>query len=320
MLKNTADLRTLLWMLVFAPGLVAVQYANPQLLPYLSWLSFYFAISAGVIAHNHLHAPVFKQSALNELFGGWISIFYGYPTFGWIPTHNLNHHKFVNKPGDATITWRFTNKHNYLVAASYFFVSSYYQSGPIKEFLKKTKEKRPVYFRQIVLQYIGLYGTQAVMLGLGMYLYGVWPGITLWLFTLGLPALVSLWTIMTFNYEQHVHTDPWSNYDHSRNFTGRLLNFLLFNNGLHTAHHDSATLHWSELPAAHEKIAAKIHPQLKQRSLWWYWCKQYLLAPVFPRLGSVQLGRAPYQPPEGELDIATAPVGVGRAGTNAARV
>jgi hypothetical protein len=31
--------------------------------------------------------------------------------------------------------------------------------------------------------------------------------------------------------------------------------------------------------------------------LWWYWFKQYALAPFFPRLGSVQLGNGPDQPP-----------------------
>ena len=95
-------------------------------------LSCYLALSAGVIAHNHNHCPTFKNRKLNGVFGIWLSIFYGYPTFAWVPTHNLNHHKFVNKAGDATITWRYTNKHNALVAATYFFVSSYYQSEPIK--------------------------------------------------------------------------------------------------------------------------------------------------------------------------------------------
>lgn len=40
-----------------------------------------------------------------------------------LPTHNLNHHKLVNRRGDATITWRYTNAHNVWGAGSYFFVS-----------------------------------------------------------------------------------------------------------------------------------------------------------------------------------------------------
>jgi hypothetical protein len=47
-------------------------------------------------------------------------------------TRNMNHHRHMNRPGDATITWRYTNRHNLFVALTYFFVSSYFQSRPIK--------------------------------------------------------------------------------------------------------------------------------------------------------------------------------------------
>ena len=125
---------------------------------------------------------------------------------------------------------------------------------------------------------------------------------------------------MLFNYEQHVHTNPWSKYNHSRTFNSKLLNFLLFNNGYHTAHHENASMHWSELAAAHARIADKIDPELCQRSLWWYWLKQYFLSPFFPRLGTKQIGRPPFVA-EGETFSApvTASVSAEEAGTNAAR-
>lgn len=319
MLRYSADYRTLLWMFVLMPGLIAVQYARPETLPYLSWLSFYFAISASVVAHNHLHAPVFNNKKANEWFGYWISIFYGSPTFMWIPTHNLNHHKYVNKAGDATITWRYSNKHNFLVASTYFFVSAWFQRIPTDEFLQRVRKKNPEQFRRYMWQY-SCYGVQAAMLGLAIYLYGGGPGLKLWAFTMGLPAVVSLWTVHTFNYDQHVHTDPWSKLNHSRNFVSWSLNFFLFGNGYHTAHHEQASTHWSLLKEAHEKIADGIHPDLKQRSLWWYWFKQYVLAAIIPSLGSKQIGRAPFDTQEGKVDLTTAEVGFGEAGTNAARV
>ena len=38
--------------------------------------------------------PDVQESAHEQLSSAtWISVFYGYPTFAWIPTHNLNHHK-----------------------------------------------------------------------------------------------------------------------------------------------------------------------------------------------------------------------------------
>ena len=90
-----------------------------------------------------------------------------------------------------------------------------------------------------------------------------------------------------------MHTDPGRTHNHSRNFVSPTLNFLLFNNGYHAAHHENPGMHWTKLPGAHAKIAAQIHPSLVQTSLWWYWFKQYVLAPFFPRLGSVQLGIGP---------------------------
>jgi fatty acid desaturase len=326
-LRFPADRRTMLWMFGLMPGTVALQYARPALVPYLSWLSFYFAVSSSVVAHNHLHCPTFKDKKDNRFFANWISIFYGYPTFGWIPTHNLNHHKYVNKDGDATITWRFTNDHNLLVAVTYFFVSAYYQATPINEYIKKARDTKPEQYRQIIQQYAIVYGAQAAMLALAIAIHGVSTGVFVWAFTMGLPAAFALWTVMLFNYEQHVHTDPWSRYNHSRNWVGKSLNVLLFNNGYHTAHHEQAGLHWSKLPELHQKIEQHIVPELKQKSLWGYWFKQYVVAPFFPKLGTKQVGRAPFDTgpsndtaPARPIAPTIASVDFAEAGTNASRV
>jgi beta-carotene hydroxylase len=296
MLRNPADRRTLLWV-SFAPVVVAVQYARPDWVPYLCVLSCYLALACGVIAHNHNHCPTFSSKPANQLFAIWISLFYGYPTFAWIPTHNQNHHKFVNREGDATITWRFTNRHNALVAITYFFVSSYYQSKPINDFIKLARRKNRVLFRQIMTQYAAWIGVYAAMLGLAIALHGLRTGLYVFGFSIALPAFFSLWTIMLFNYDQHAHTDPFSEHSHSRSFVSGAVNYLLFNNGYHAAHHENPGVHWSKLPALHAEIEPLIHPSLVQRSLAWYWFKQYALAPLFPSLGTVQLGPGPMNPP-----------------------
>lgn len=292
MLRYAADIRTVIWIGILAPALVAVAYCFPEKALFLAPLCAYFALSAGVIAHNHNHCPTFRARRMNAVFGNWLSIFYGYPTFGWIPTHNLNHHRFVNRRGDATITWRLTPRHNLLAAATYFFVSSYYQGEPIKRFIREARLNKPRVYRSIVGQYVTVAAVHLLMLGLAVALYGPVRGGLLWLLVLGLPAFFSLFTIMLFNYEQHVHADPGSKLNHSRNFEGRVLNFLLFNNGLHTAHHESPGTHWSRLPEAHARLRADIDARLLEKSLWVYWTKQYLLAPFFPSLGTQQVGRA----------------------------
>jgi fatty acid desaturase len=99
---------------------------------------------------------------------------------------------------------------------------------------------------------------------------------------------------MLFNYCQHVHADPWSLHDHSRNFESKLLNFLLFGNGYHTVHHEQPSLHWADAEAAHLALRPQIDPRLCERSMWWFFVRQYALSPFLPRLGTVQVGRAPF--------------------------
>ena len=89
---------------------------------------------------------------MNAFYSAWLSIFYGFPTFAWIPTHNLNHHKYVNKAGDATITWRYSKKNTWLVASTYYFVSAYWQSSVIKEYIAKAQGDEPPLYRQIIGQ------------------------------------------------------------------------------------------------------------------------------------------------------------------------
>ncbi len=134
---------------------------------------------------------------------------------------------------------------------------------------------------------------------------------------IGLPAFVGLWTLMFFNYVQHVHTDPWSEHDHSRNFVGSWLNFLLFNNGLHAAHHENPGCHWSKLPEAHARIAGAMEPSLNVPNTAWWLVKQYLLSPLFPSLGTKQIGRPPF---DGARELVTGDVDAVEAGVNASMV
>lgn len=316
--RFAADYRTLLWV-ALTIAVVAVQYARPDLAKWLWWVSAYFALACGVIAHNHNHCPTFANKTANQVFANVISVFYGYPVIAWIPTHNLNHHKFVNRAGDATITWRFGNKHSLPVAVSYFFVSSYYQGYPIRAFIKKAREQNPGLYRRIVSNYVVFGLCHLFLLGLALHLHGLKTGLYVWVLAVGFPAFFALWTIMLFNYEQHVHTDPWSKHNHSRSWDSRWLNFMLFNNGYHAAHHENPGTHWSKLAEVHRELAPKIDPRLVTTSMWWYFAKQYLLAPFFPKLGSVQVGRAPFDDPNlAGPAVASADVDLGEAGSNAA--
>jgi fatty acid desaturase len=304
--------------MLLAAVTVGVQFAHPEWVIYLFLLSCYFALACGVIAHNHNHCPTFKSKRANRVFATVLSVFYGYPTFAWIPTHNLNHHKYVNRSGDATITWRYTNRHTAPVAATYFFVSSYFQSRLLKDYISRARREKPAIFKQIVAQYTVWISAHVLLLGGAIWAHGIATGVYVWTLACAVPSFFALWTIMLFNYIQHVHTDPWSAHNHSRSFTGKAVNFFLFNNGLHAAHHEHAGAHWSKLPELHAQIEAEIHPDLKPRSFWWFIFRVYVLSPIMPRFGTRQIGRAPFDSPTGDAGPPkTADVEAVESGVNA---
>ncbi len=318
MIRHGSDWRTCFWAFVFFPVLGFAPYVEPRLVPWLLPLSLYFGFCAGVFSHNQNHCPMFKSRAYNSFYAAWLSVFYGFPTFAWIPTHNLNHHKYVNKAGDATITWRYSKKNTWLVASTYYFVSAYWQKGPIDEYIRKARESNPRVYRQIVMQYTTVFGGHAALLAIAMLVRGPGVGALVYAFGFFIPALFAAWSMIFINYIQHVHCDPWSEHNHSRNFVSRLGNWLVFNNGYHTAHHESPGLHWSKLPEAHAKIAHFIDPALNQGSIFGYCVNAYLLGAFSERFRTKQVGRAPYDPPGGgEIKIETAAVAAVEQGINA---
>jgi fatty acid desaturase len=266
MLKYRADIRTVVYLLAVAAILV-VQWNLPAFNIPLFIVSLYLAISVAVIAHNHNHVAMWRSKFMNTVTDYWLTIFYGFPAFAWIPTHNKNHHKLNNKPGDYTITYRYSEKNNLVTLMSYPTISSYFQQTPIYDYLRELWQTNRTQFFLYLFQYVAL----------GVYIGGmVWLDWSKALLYIVIPQQVALYSVMIFNYVQHVHADEESAYNHSRNFLG-LTNQMLFNNGYHTIHHERAAIHWSELPEAHKKIEHLIHPSLNERSFWGYIFRNYFI-------------------------------------------
>lgn len=280
------------------PAAALLPYALPQLAGWLLPLGLYCGFCAGVLSHNQNHCPTFRGRLANTLYAAWLSVFYGYPTFGWIPTHNANHHRHVNGPGDDTITWRYSRKNSWTNAWTYFFISTYWQSGPIQRYISEARKKRPEVFRRILGQYAAVFGTHAALAALAIHLHGVKLGLLVYGTGFGIPSLFALWSMMFINYIQHVDCDPWSTHNHSRNFVSKLGNWLVFNNGFHTAHHENAGTHWSKLPEVHARLAPNIDPELCQSSIFGFCLRTYLLGLFAKQFRTHQIGRAAYDPPE----------------------
>ncbi|MCU0330198.1 MAG: hypothetical protein MUC47_04360 [Candidatus Kapabacteria bacterium] len=116
MLRYAADIRTLAYMAVTTGVFILLWTTDIPGAPF--WfvyvLYLFLSIAVTVIAHNHNHLPIWRNSTLNSFTDYWLTVFYGFPAFAWIPTHNMNHHALNNKEGDYTITYRLT-EHNHLL-------------------------------------------------------------------------------------------------------------------------------------------------------------------------------------------------------------
>lgn len=279
MLKYKADLRTLLFML-FTTSLLVIQWNLDNFNPILFVTSLLMAVSVAVIAHNTNHVAMWKSNILNVLTDYWLTLFYGFPPFAWIPTHNSNHHMYNNRVPDYTITYRYSEANNWLTLLTYPSISGAFQQPPLLEFLKDTRKKNRQKFYYYVSQIVVL------VLYVAVALLWDWKKALLYIVA---PQQMSLFTVLIFNYIQHVHADEESKWDHSRNFVNRSLNFFLFNNGFHTVHHIHPRQHWSENDSAHEKVKDKINPVLNEKSLAWYLIRSYLLSPFISSFGTVSL-------------------------------
>jgi fatty acid desaturase len=286
MLRYTADLRTLafvgtyyvLVLLAIAlplTGLTAPWWATTLHVVVLCFLSFFCA----VITHNTVHSPVFKNRTLNRLFQIVLSPSYGHPVSMYVPGHNLSHHKFTQTPKDRMRTDKLRFRWNLLNQVFFIFVV-----GPIifrdnADFAKLMKVKNPSWYRQFLYElsfYVFfLVATLVGFLMVNTPLDAVWK----WLVFVVLPHQYAAWGIMGINFVQHDGTDPEHKYNHSRNFTGKVVNWFTFNNGYHGIHHEHPGLHWSLAPEVHRKeYAPHIDPRLDQKSLLLYVLKQF----VFP--------------------------------------
>ncbi len=236
----------------------------------------YAAYSAAVIAHNHNHSPTFRARPLNHAFAAWISIFYGFPTYGWIPTHNANHHVFVGAKGDATVLAQRGERDDVWRAATHFFRSSVTQGPLLRAYRHKLWKSSRCAWASVWGQYAVVYGTHVALLALAASRFGLARGALVYACTLGVPAFMALWGIMFTNWVQHVGCDPDSTWNHSRNFTARWMNALVFDNGFHTVHHERPGLHWSRAREAHEQIAQHIDARCNETSLVHYAWKTYV--------------------------------------------
>ena len=236
-------------------GLPSEWYLRIPVIVLLCTLSFMCA----VIVHNTIHQPIFKWKLLNRLFQVALSFTYGHSVSAYVSGHNFSHHHHSQSSMDRIRTSQMRYRWNLLNQLLLFF---HVAPGIMRDenvFARKMLNERPKWFAQYLVEMILVLGTKFFLL------FYNWELALLLLF---LPHAYAAWGIIGTNFWQHDGCDENHRYDHSRNFSGRLLNFLAFNNGYHGAHHERPELHWSLLPAYHkEHLEPHLHPNLNLKYL-----------------------------------------------------
>eukprot|EP00758_Cryptobia_borreli_P006902 Tbor_TRINITY_DN5220_c0_g1::TRINITY_DN5220_c0_g1_i2::g.16633::m.16633 len=285
LLKYTSDYRTL----AFCTIIMILQYSayssyNAPYYYYIHWSVLWLAqlllsVSVVSIVHNQLHVPIFHNRRLNQLFEVWLSVYYGYPVMAWIPTHILNHHVYSNKAGDFAPPEIVGDENNIISLLKYPSVSAVVQQPIVWEYVWSARARKPWVTITFFVQ------AAAVLSSILVPALIFREPIAAIIFVL-IPQQFIINMVLIFNYIQHVHCNHYTYFNHSRSFIGWPVNFWLFNNGYHLAHHESANVHWSLLGDIHyAKYHDKVLPELIEYSFVWYMFRVYILGGLFPNKG-----------------------------------
>jgi beta-carotene hydroxylase len=268
-LRYSADIRTLCY-LAFAVGLSILQWNLDRLYLPLYGLGLFMGVAVAVISHNHNHLGLFRSRLGNALTSYVLALYYGFPTVGWVPTHNQVHHKLNFGEGDSSRGPKFFRNNHLLALLVYPTLTGSQQMPEIAAYLRGLAKRDRKAFALAASEFVVFFGVMALLLWID------WKKALLFFV---IPQQFALFVIQVFNYVQHVEADTGSKWNHSRNFVSPLLNALLFNNGYHTVHHEKPGVHWSKTPALHAEVAHQIHPDLLVRSWWLYMLKTFILRP-----------------------------------------
>jgi len=256
-LRHGADLRTLV-LVALALVSLAVGWSGVWRHPLVIPLSGVLAFVCCIAVHNHMHLPVFRDRFWNSVFQLLVMFGSGQPPTGIISAHNERHHGDPDSEHDFVRTSLARSRWNFLNLLVFPFLSIAAMLREKPDDLSRWKAARPRLYRQAVLERSVFYSA------LGLLLVLDWQATLLFLVT---PWLGAQLTLVAVNLLQHQDCDSASEYDHSRNVTGALVNWLLLNNGFHTAHHLRPALHWSLLPEFHRShVVPRINPALDHRT------------------------------------------------------
>lgn len=186
---------------------------------------------------------MFRQNGLNVALNVALSVAKGHTSTGIVVPHHLNHHVEAGsendwiKPGLAGVGLGWIRIIRYVLACSINMMIRRRAPNAPQLPAKRFKSQR--------IERIVLIASVTAML---LHDWRVFLVFNLF------PWLAGLGMLVAVNLFQHDGCKPGMPLGESRDFTGRLGNWLFFNNGYHSAHHFRPAAHWTELPALHARL------------------------------------------------------------------
>lgn len=272
-LRYRADWRSILFLFALVI-LFFVQWTALCRHWYLLPVTCVLAFTACVVKHNHIHCRTFSRVNWNRGFEYLLGFCTGQSTAAIIPVHTERHHGQNHSSEDCVRSTIVHFRRNWLNLVTFPFVAMWNVYRVKAQDQRRWQYEKPALYRRARRERFVVLGFIAVLLFLN------WRATLLYL---GVPWLFGQWGIVAINLLQHQDCDHGSAHDHSRNITGRLINWLFLNNGFHTAHHLRPAIHWSRLRGVHEKqIEPHMRPELNHRSLLISIWKQFFLDQTVP--------------------------------------
>ena len=279
-LNNSADVRSVAMVCVAVALILVPQFLKLPSALAVPWLlvAFLACCASHVVVHNHNHRVIFTGDTANIAFNLFATVSRGHCASDVHIAHNQNHHLEQGRDGDWIRPSLGGHGHPALCLARYIGRATLSMLRERRRLGWDGMWRLPQPFRTSILMEKVFLPCVIVVLALHDW--------RMFLLFCVLPWAASLAWLVGVNYVQHEGCDPESRFGHSRNFTGAFTNWLLFNNGYHTAHHLDSGQHWSELSEAHRRIAASIPPALIEASAARYMVRRYIL----PKTNGIEIG------------------------------
>jgi fatty acid desaturase len=257
-LRYKEDWRSVGFLLLLS-GLFAAQWTGVVRHWSLLASTCVLAFVACIIKHNHIHCPTFTSRSCNRVFDYLLSFCTGQSTAAIIPVHNERHHAHAQTEKDFVRSSLVNFRQNWLNLLVFPFAVVRLVHRNKAADIACWRQEKPRLYNHVQRE------RAAVLLLVAVLSAVNWRATLIYL---AVPWLFGQWGIVTINLVQHQDCDHGSPYNHSRNVTGRWINWLFLNNGFHTAHHLQPALHWSRLPEFHRfHVEPNMRPELNYRSL-----------------------------------------------------